>query len=52
MILAWTEDGWEDYVSWTSDPKRLRRINDLIEEIKRSPFRVTGKPRAPPAETA
>ena len=44
MILAWTEDGWEDYASWTSDPKRLRRINDLIEEIERSPFRGTGKP--------
>lgn len=45
MNLAWTELAWEDYLYWQStDKKILQRINDLIKDIKRSPFAGIGKP--------
>lgn len=44
--LAWTPEGWEDYVWWQGqDRKTLTRINLLIEDILRdSPFDGIGKP--------
>jgi len=36
---------WADYLYWQgADPKRLRRINELIPAIQRDPFRGIGKP--------
>jgi toxin YoeB len=47
MNLVWTEYAWEEYLYWqTTDKKILQRINDLIKEIKRSPFAGLGKPEA------
>ncbi|WP_312182489.1 Txe/YoeB family addiction module toxin [Arthrobacter sp.] len=44
--LAWTAEGWEDYLHWQSqDRKTLKRINTLIEDILRDdPFDGIGKP--------
>jgi toxin YoeB len=44
--LAWTSEGWEDYVWWQSqDRKTLRRINAIIADILRdNPFEGIGKP--------
>ncbi len=43
--LAWTDVAWTDYVYWQSrDKKKLRRINTLITDVKRSPFEGLGKP--------
>ena len=43
--LAWTDEAWADYVYWQSqDRKTLKRINKLIEEVKRDPFVGLGKP--------
>jgi len=45
MKIAFSTRGWEDYLHWQStDQKVLRRINDLIKETIRTPFRGTGKP--------
>jgi toxin YoeB len=46
--LAWTAEGWEDYLYWqTQDRKTLRRINLLITDILRDdPFEGIGKPEA------
>ena len=45
MRLAFTASGWADYVSWQrDDPKLLARINLLLEDIRRSPFKGLGKP--------
>jgi toxin YoeB len=45
MELSWDRDGWEDYLYWQkNDKKILRKINVLIEDILRSPFEGTGKP--------
>ena len=43
--LAWTDEAWSDYVYWqTQDRKTLKRINRLIEAVKREPFSGIGKP--------
>ena len=43
--LAWTEEGWSDYVYWQGqDKKTLKRINKLIENTLRTPFEGIGKP--------
>jgi toxin YoeB len=43
--VQFTDDGWEDYLHWVAnDPDILRRLNTLIEDIRRSPFRGIGKP--------
>ena len=44
--LAWTQDGWDDYLYWqTQDRKTLKRINLLLADILRSdPFAGIGKP--------
>jgi toxin-antitoxin system, toxin component, Txe/YoeB family len=44
-VLAWTDDAWSDYLYWqTQDKKTLKRINKIIEDIKRAPFDGIGKP--------
>ena len=43
--LAWTDEAWSDYLYWqTQDKKTLKRINKLIEAVKRQPFEGIGKP--------
>ncbi|HEY8935473.1 MAG TPA: Txe/YoeB family addiction module toxin [Cyclobacteriaceae bacterium] len=45
MLIAFTNNGWEDYLHWQNDSQEtLAKINDLIKEIKRDPFKGTGKP--------
>ena len=45
MRLLWEESAWEDYISWQSqDKKTLKRINQIIKDIQRSPFDGIGKP--------
>ena len=43
--IQWDLDAWEDYLYWqTEDKKILKRINQLVKEISRSPFEGMGKP--------
>ncbi len=45
MKLIFSEKAWEDYLYWQkTDKKILKRINLLIQDIKRSPFEGIGKP--------
>lgn len=45
MLLAWTKEGWEDYLYWQTHNKQLiKRINSLIKEVLRTPFEGVGKP--------
>ena len=45
MKIVFSSQGWEDYLHWQhTDKKLLKRINDLIKEIVRTPFEGTGKP--------
>ena len=45
MIKLFTDLAWQDYIYWVeTDRKLLKRINDLIKEIERTPFEGMGKP--------
>jgi toxin YoeB len=45
MDVVFMTDGWEHYTYWQSeDKKTLKRINQIINDIKRSPFEGIGKP--------
>jgi toxin YoeB len=45
VILIFSEHAWEDYLYWQRiDKDILKRINQLIKEIQRSPFEGIGKP--------
>ena len=45
MNKIFTDDAWKDYLYWNeTDKKQLKRINDLIKEIDRTPFEGVGKP--------
>lgn len=45
MIIAFTEEGWDDFEFWTENDKDVEaKIRDLIKEIKRTPFNGLGKP--------
>lgn len=47
MNLVWIEEGWEDYLHWQkTDKKTLKKINELIKVIQRTPFEGIGKPEA------
>jgi len=45
MVIIFSKNAWEDYTSWlTEDKKILKKINDLIKEIQRTPYEGKGKP--------
>lgn len=47
MNKLFTDEAWKDYLYWfESDRKILKKINDLIKEIDRTPFEGRGKPEA------
>ena len=47
MRKIFTDSGWSDYLYWQeNDRKMLKRINQLLRDIERDPFRGTGKPEA------
>ena len=43
MRLIFSETAWSQYLSHT-DRKLIKRINDLIEDVKRNGYRGIGKP--------
>jgi toxin YoeB len=43
--LLFTELAWDDYLYWQAeDPDVLAKINALLRDISRQPFRGLGKP--------
>ena len=45
MELVWQTNAWEDYCHWQKqDKKILERVNELIKDCLRSPFKGIGKP--------
>ena len=45
MKIIFTDESWQDYLYWQEhDKKILKKINDLIKEIARHPFKGKGKP--------
>lgn len=44
MRLAWDERAWDEYCYWQKqDKKTLRRINELIKSIRRTPYEGIGR---------
>jgi toxin YoeB len=45
MILKFVDCAWEDYLYWQKqDKKKVKRINELIKDIMRTPYQGLGKP--------
>ncbi|EAB6841004.1 Txe/YoeB family addiction module toxin [Salmonella enterica subsp. salamae] len=45
MKLTWSEEAWEDYLYWQETDKRMvKKINELIKDIRRTPFEGKEKP--------
>ena len=45
MRIVFSKNAWEDYKSWgLENRKMLRKINELIKDIQRTPFEGKGKP--------
>ena len=45
MIVTFSSRAWAEYQHWIDeDAKVLARLNILIEECRRHPFKGTGKP--------
>jgi len=43
--LVFSSEAWEDYQHWVSaEPKVLDRVNQLIKQCMRTPFKGMGKP--------
>jgi toxin YoeB len=40
----WSDISWDDYLYWQKEKKTLKKINDLIKDIERNPFKGIGKP--------
>ena len=45
MNLVFSREAWEEYLVWQREnPQMVKRINQLIKEIMRVPWRGIGKP--------
>lgn len=45
MIYIFTDESWEDYLYWQqTDKKILKKINELLKDVARSPYEGIGKP--------
>ena len=43
--LVFSDEAWEDYLHWQeTDRSMVRRINQLIKDVRRSPYEGIGKP--------
>jgi len=47
MEIVFQTQAWEDYQYWLEkDTKVLQRVNELIKDTTRSPFKGIGKPES------
>lgn len=45
MVYVFVEESWEDYLYWQkTDKRKVKKINDLLKDISRTPFEGLGKP--------
>lgn len=45
MKILFADKAWDDYLHWQANDRQiLRRINELIKDIQRSPYKGLGKP--------
>jgi toxin YoeB len=46
MLRVFSQRAWEDYLSWQSDNRSIKRINALVRAIEDDPFEGSGKVEA------
>lgn len=47
MKYVFVEESWADYLYWQkTNKKNLKKINELLKDISRTPFTGLGKPEA------
>jgi toxin YoeB len=45
MLKLWLDQAWENYLYWqTTDKRILKRINQILKDIDRTPYEGIGKP--------
>lgn len=45
MPKLWVDEAWDDYLYWLKqDKKTIKKINELIKDIKRNGYEGIGKP--------
>lgn len=45
MNIVWASSAWADYIDWqTREPSIATKINHLVADIARSPFKGIGRP--------
>lgn len=45
MKYIFVDESWEDYLYWQRyDSKKLKKINELLKDISRTPYTGLGKP--------
>lgn len=45
MKVCFTDEGWEDYQHWVEEDRGiLSKVNTLIKDVRRDPFKGLGKP--------
>lgn len=45
MNLVFADEAWDDYLYWQQNDKKIaKKINALIKEIQRDPFKGVGEP--------
>lgn len=45
MNITFTNDSWSEYLYWQlSDKQTLKKINNLLKDVRRDPFDGLGKP--------
>ncbi len=45
MKIIFSKHSWEDYSSWQDEDRNtLKKMNELIRDIQRSPYEGIGKP--------
>lgn len=44
MKKIWTDEAWEDYLSWhEKDKKTLKKIHKILQDIDRNGYNCSGK---------
>ena len=47
MNLIWNNEAWEEYLQWQKQDKKIvKKINEIIKDIKRNGNEGIGKPCA------
>lgn len=45
MGVLWEDEAWREYLKWQEkDRKTLKKINEIVKDIQRDPFKGVGHP--------